>query len=262
MGTQGVRSILVTSPSPLEGKSLVSINLAITFAQAGKRVLLVDSDLRKPRIHKTFGLSPTVGLSNLLSSEDAVRLGEVVQKTEIENLYVLPSGPRPPNPAELLATEQMRGLLSEMEEMFDRVIFDTPPVVNVTDATILMHFVGGGLVVVRGFTTQRDLAQRASELLQGTQGRMMGVILNNADTPRGAYGYDGYYYYSSQYYYYGDSEEDMRKRGKKRSARAAREDGTASTSSPGKKTWRPWSKKKSEIRKEETTPNDHPDLPV
>ncbi len=262
MGTQGVRSILVTSPSPLEGKSLVSINLAITFAQAGKRVLLVDSDLRKPRIHRTFGLSPTVGLSNLLSSEDAVRLGDVVQKTEIENLYVLPSGPRPPNPAELLATERMRGLLSEMEEKFDRVIFDTPPVVNVTDATILMHFVGGGLVVVRGCTTQRDLARRASELLQGTQGRMLGVILNNADTPKGAYGYEGYYYYSSQYYYYGDSEEEMKKRGKKRAARTKREDEKASTARPRKKAWRPWVKKKPEIRMEETTPHDHPDWPV
>jgi len=247
MSTQGVRSILVTSPSPLEGKSLVSINLALTFAQAGKRVLLVDSDLRKPRIHKTFGLSPTVGLSNLLTSEDAMRLGEVIHKTDVENLYVLPSGPRPPNPAELLATERTRGLLNEMERTFDRVIFDTPPVVNVTDATILMHFVGGGLVVIRGFTTQRELAQRASELLQGTQGRMLGVILNNADTPRGAYGYDGYYYYSSQYYYYGDSEESSKKKSKKRSG-------------PAKKAWRPRIKKKPETHADETPPQDPPEL--
>ncbi len=262
MGTQGVRSILVTSPSPLEGKSLVSINLALTFAQAGKRVLLVDSDLRKPRIHKTFGLSPTVGLSNLLTSEDALRLGEVVQKTEIENLYVLTSGPRPPNPAELLATERMRGLLNEMEDMFDRVIFDTPPVVNVTDATILMHFVGGGLVVVRGFTTQRELAQRASELLQGTQGRMLGVILNNADTPKGAYGYEGYYYYSSQYYYYGDSEEDLKKRGKRRSSQRKGEDGKGSSARPARKSWKPWGRKKPEHRIEETSPHDRPDFPI
>ncbi len=261
-GAQGVRTILVTSPSPLEGKSLVSINLALTFAQAGKRVLLVDSDLRKPRIHKTFGLSPTVGLSNLLTSEDALRLGEVVQRTEVDNLYVLPSGPRPPNPAELLATGRMRGLLGEMEEMFDRIIFDTPPVVNVTDATILMHFVGGGLVVVRGFTTQRELAQRASELLQGTQGLMLGVILNNADTPRGAYGYDGYYYYSSQYYYYGDSEEDPKKRGKKRSNQRAPEGGKDTTSKASRKAWRPWGRKDSETRLEETSPHDQTDLPV
>lgn len=262
MDTQGVRSILVTSPSPLEGKSLVSINLALTFAQAGKRVLLVDSDLRKPRIHKTFGLSPTMGLSNLLTSEDAKRLGDVVLETEIDNLYVLPSGPRPPNPAELLATERMGGLLNEMEEMFDRVIFDSPPVVNVTDATILMHFVGGGLLVVRGFTTQRELAQRASELLQGTQGRMLGVILNNADTPKGAYGYDGYYYYSSQYYYYGDSEQDLTKRGKRRSNRAKGGDGKSSTAKPARKAWRPWGKKTAESPIEESTSHDPPDLPV
>jgi capsular exopolysaccharide synthesis family protein len=271
-GTQGIRSLLVTSPSPLEGKSLVSINLALTFAQAGKRVLLVDSDLRKPRIHKTFGLSPTVGLSNLLTSEDTMRLDEVVQPTRVENLYVLPSGPRPPNPAELLATERMRGLLREMEEMFDRVIFDTPPVVNVTDATILMHFVGGGLVVVRGFTTQRELARRASELLQGTQGRMLGVILNNADTPRGAYGYEGYYYYSSYYYYYGDSEEE-KKRGKRRSSRRKEGDGKAQAAHPSRaeaaaekpagKPWKPWGARQSEDPIEETTPtHDRPDLPV
>ena len=177
-----------------------------------------------------------------------MRLGEVVQRTDVENLYVLPSGPRPPNPAELLATERTRGLLNEMEQTFDRVIFDTPPVVNVTDATILMHFVGGGLVVIRGFTTQRELAQRASELLQGTQGRMLGVILNNADTPRGAYGYDGYYYYSSQYYYYADSEEGSKKRSKKRSGSAMQ------------KAWRPWSKRKPETHTDETPPQDPPEL--
>ena len=258
-GTQDVRSMLVTSPSPLEGKSLVSINLAITFAQAGKRVLLVDSDLRKPRIHKTFGLSPTIGLSNLLTSGGGVQLAEVVQETEVENLYVLPSGPRPPNPAELLATERMRGLLEEMEQVFDRVILDTPPVVNVTDATILMHFVGGGLVVIRGFTTQRDLAQRAAELLQGTQGNMLGVILNNADTPKGAYGYDGYYYYSSQYYYYGDSEEDGRKRRKQRRDQRTGEDGKTPAARHARKTWRPWGNKKSEVLKDQTTPQDPPE---
>lgn len=263
VGTQGVRSILVTSASPLEGKSLVSINLAVTFAQAGKRVLLVDSDLRKPRIHKTFGLSPTVGLSNLLSSEDPMRLGEVVQQTDLANLYVLTSGPRPPNPAELLATERMRGLIREMEEMFDRVIFDTPPVVNVTDAPILMHFVGGGLVVIRGFTTQRELAQRASELLLATQGRMLGVILNNADTPRGAYGYEGYYYYSSHYYYYGDSEEDAGKRGKKRADDRKGGDGKVATAARAGKARAPSGRRKSESSpKPSAGPHDSPDLPV
>jgi hypothetical protein len=102
-------------------------------------------------------------------------------------------------------------------------------------------------VVIRGFTTQRELAQRASELLQGTQGRMLGVILNNADTPRGAYGYDGYYYYSSQYYYYGDSEESSKKRSTK---------GTG----PAKKAWRPWTKKKPQTRTDETPPQDPPEL--
>ncbi len=270
MGTQGIRSILVTSPSPLEGKSLVSINLAITFAQAGKRVLLVDSDLRKPRLHKTFNLSPTVGLSNLLTGENPVEMEEAVQKTEIENLYVLTSGPRPPNPAELLATDRMQAFLARAEEAFDRVIFDTPPVVNVTDASILMHFVGGGLLVIRGFSTQRDLGRRASELLQATQGNMLGVILNNADTPRGAYGYDGYYYYSSYYYYYGDSDETGKRSKKKEKKRRKKADGTgkrrAETSpAPGKgKRLLPWSreKKKEVLTPGDSDPDQRPGLPV
>ena len=237
IGVQDVRSILVTSPSPLEGKSLVSINLAVTFAQAGQRVLLVDSDLRKPRIHKSFGLPASAGLSNLLAGEGGHRVEDLVHPTQVENLFVLPSGPRPPNPAELLATPRTAELIREMEKGFDRVILDTPPVVNVTDASILMHFVGGGLVVIRGFTTERDLARRASELLQGTQGRMLGVILNNADTPRGAYGYEGYYYYSSYYYYYGDSDDDTTKgRRRKRARKEARAD-VASAPEASRRSW-------------------------
>jgi len=248
---QETRSILVTSPSPLEGKSLVSINLAIAFAQAGKRVLLVDSDLRKPRLHKTFSLSPTVGLSNLLAGEGAQDLEEVIHPTPIENLWVLPCGPRPPNPSELMGTQRMRELVREMEQRFDKVIFDTPPAVNVTDCAVLMNFVGGAILVVRGFTTQRDLARRASEILRSTQGHVMGVILNNADTPRGAYGYDGYYYYSSYYYYYGDSDETGKKvRKKKRSDRRHSKSGgttdTAREATSRLPSWMPWGKQKSE----------------
>jgi len=219
VGAQGIRSFLVTSPSPLEGKSLVSINLAFAFAQTGKRVLLVDSDMRKPRLHKTFSIPPTSGLSNLLAGEGVSSLQAAVHKTEVQNLYVLPSGPRPPNPSELLATERMRNLIQQMEEEFDYVIFDTPPVINVTDSSILMHHVGGGLLVLRSFTTQRGFAQRAAELLSGTQGRLLGAILNNADIPKGAYGYEGYYYYYSSYdYYYGDSDGDVKRKRKKGSS--------------------------------------------
>ena len=261
-GMQGVRSFLVTSPSPLEGKSLVSINLAFTFAQAGKSVLLVDSDMRKPRLHKTFSISPTVGLSNLLAGEGVNGLEEAINKTEVENLFVLASGPRPPNPAELLATERMRELVREMEEKFDIVIFDTPPVVNVTDSSILMHFVGGGLVVVRAFNTQRGLAQRAAELLQGTQGRLLGVILNNADLPKGAYGYEGYYYYSSYYYYYGDSEEDRKPRSKKRFRKSKGEKGVDVEIASRWKPWSRWGKKKSDSEDKQQDPKDPPQIPA
>jgi len=263
-GAQDVRSFLVTSPSPLEGKSLVSINLAFTFAQAGLKVLLVDSDMRKPRLHKTFNVPPTVGLSNLLAGEGVGGLTEAVQPTRVENLFVLPSGPRPPNPAELLATKRMGTLVKEMEEKFDRVIFDTPPVVNVTDSSILMHFVGGGLIVVRSFNTQRGLAQRASELLQGTQGRLLGIILNNADTPKGAYGYEGYYYYSSYYYYYGDSEEQKNVRGKSRFRKRKGEAGKElRTTSSRWTSWIPWSKKKEEApEKQAENPAEPPQPPA
>lgn len=256
-GAQDVRSFLVTSPSPLEGKSLVSINLAFTFAQAGMKVLLVDSDMRKPRLHKTFDLPPSVGLSNLLAGEGVGGLNEAVHATRVENLFVLPSGPRPPNPAELLATKRMKALVREMEENFDRIIFDTPPVVNVTDSSILMHFVGGGLIVIRSFTTQRGLAQRASELLQGTQGRLLGIILNNADIPKGVYGYEGYYYYSSYYYYYGDSDEQKKSKGKKRFRRNKTEANKDARTTSRWTFWVPWSKKKDgSLEKQEA---DHPE---
>ena len=241
VGAQGIRSFLVTSPSPLEGKSLVSINLAFTFAQTGKRVLLVDSDMRKPRLHKTFSIPPSSGLSNLLAGEGATTLEEVVQKTAVENLFLLPSGPRPPNPAELLATERMRNLIVEMESKFDYVVFDTPPVINVTDSSILMHHVGGGLVVIRSFTTQRAFAQRASELLSGTQGRLLGVILNNADIPKGAYGYEGYYYYySNYYYYYGDSDGDVKQKKRKKRGAPWKRTGRPRGESEATSFWKSW----------------------
>jgi polysaccharide biosynthesis transport protein len=241
VGSQGIRSMLVTSPSPLEGKSLVSINLAFAFAQAGKRVLLVDSDMRKPRLHKTFSIAPTIGLSNLLAGEGAGVIDDACHETGIENLFLLPSGPRPPNPAELLATDRMRELIQHLEERFDYVIFDTPPVVNVTDSSILMHLVDGGLLVVRSFTTQRGLAQRAAELLSGTQGRVLGVIMNNADLPKGAYGYEGYYYYySSYYYYYGDSDGDTTKKRRRKEAPWKRRGGGGSGDGRPSSFWRSW----------------------
>jgi succinoglycan biosynthesis transport protein ExoP len=270
---QETKSLLVTSPSPLEGKSLVSINLAVAFAQAGKRVLLVDSDLRKPRLHKTFGLAPTVGLSNLLAGEGVRDLDEAVQETSIENLFVLPCGPRPPNPSELLGTDRMRDLVAEMEEKFDKVIFDTPPTVNVTDSSVLLNFVDGAILVVRGFTTQRELARRAAELLQTGRGRVLGVILNNADTPKGAYGYDGYYYYSSYYYYYGDSDETgkrvrkRRRRSEGRRAGAAAEAAGAAADAAREvgarlSSWLPWAKKKTTAPASDRRPDDEVSPPT
>ena len=220
-GTDGsLKHFLVTSSSPKEGKTLVSVNLAVTMAQSGKKVLLVDADMRKPRVHKVFRLPAAPGLSNLLVREGVSSTEEAIQSIkDVENLSFLPCGPIPPNPAELLSSVRMRELLKEFDALFDVVIFDTPPVINVTDSVILSQYVHGAIMVVRSFSTQREFARRAKELLTQSQGKVLGVVLNNVDIPRGGYySYDSYYYYQQYYYYYSDdNKKKVRKRRRRRS---------------------------------------------
>jgi len=187
---QQVKTLVVTSSGPSEGKSLTSANLAAVFAQAGQKTLLVDADMRKPTIHKTFQLSNKAGLSTLLSTEES--LAEVAQKTQIENLSITTSGPKPPNPSELLGSEKMNQIMEEARDLFDIVIFDMPPVVTVTDAQIMSSKVDGTLLVIRENWTRKDALSKAKELLDLVKARVLGVVYNGSSQDKD----QAYYYYS------------------------------------------------------------------
>lgn len=192
-----VRSLLVTSAGPSEGKTTVATSLAITMAQAGQRIVLVDCDLRRPRVHRLFSVSNDYGVTSALleSPEDVV-----VHESEVQNLSVLPSGPLPPNPAELLHSDAFRALIEHLGQRFDRVIIDSPPVLPVTDAAVLSTRVDGALLVVRASATTREVAQRAARSLRDVGGRIVGVVLNAVDLESRRYGFYRYYYYRREGY--------------------------------------------------------------
>ncbi|MCD5324118.1 MULTISPECIES: CpsD/CapB family tyrosine-protein kinase [Pontibacillus] len=185
------RTILVTSAGPGEGKSMTAANVATVFAQQGKKVLLIDADLRKPTIHYTFRVSNLTGLSNYLVGQN--KLSDIVFQSEVENLSVMPCGPIPPNPAEILGSNAMTNLIEEAKNNYDMVIFDTPPVLAVTDSQILANACDGVLLVVRSKQTQHEAAQKAKELLINAQAKLLGVVLNGKNIKKSNY----YYYYGS-----------------------------------------------------------------
>ncbi|MFT5991376.1 MAG: succinoglycan biosynthesis transport protein ExoP, partial [Bradymonadia bacterium] len=199
-----LRSMLVTSPGPREGKTTTTLNMGAVMAQAGTRVLIVDSDLRRPRIHRSFGLDNDKGLSSMLMHGAAGE--DVICKTEVENLDILPSGPLPPNPAELLDSPRFAAVLKELMGMYDRVIFDSPPVTPVTDAAIVSGYVDGVVLVVRSGVTMRSLLARTLEQLSAVNADIIGSVMNDVDITRRSTGY--YYYYYRHYgEYYGQDEE-------------------------------------------------------
>jgi protein-tyrosine kinase len=187
-----IRSIMVTSASPGEGKSTTTANLAIVFAQQGKRVLLVDSDLRKPTMHYTFRVNNTIGLTNVLTRQ--ATLVEAIQATDVEKLDLLSSGPIPPNPAELLSSRMMEQMLAEAYEHYDLVIFDSPPVLAVTDAQILANQCQGTVLVVKSGQTELEKALKAKELLEAAKAKLLGAVLNNKTMESSSY----YYYYGRE----------------------------------------------------------------
>ena len=205
--------IMLTSAGPGEGKTLTSANLAATMAQSGSKVILLDCDLRRPRVHKIFNLSRDVGISNILAgSMDA---SELVIKTEIENLSVIPSGPVPPNPSELLGSQRMRKLVEVLRQHYDRVIIDSSPITAVTDASVLCDVVDGVVVVVRSGRTVRDVVKHALDSLHVVKAKILGAALNGVNI-----GKEGYYYYQYNYYYYGeDGEKKKKTRKQKRSSK-------------------------------------------
>ncbi|OZU88247.1 capsular biosynthesis protein [Virgibacillus indicus] len=184
-------SMLVTSSGPGEGKSMTTANLAVVYAQQGKKVLLIDADLRKPTVHYTFRLDNLRGLSNVLVGENT--LNETINRTDVENLDVISCGPIPPNPAELLASRKMNHLLKEAKMSYDIVIFDTPPVLAVTDAQILANIVDGSLLVIRSKHTEVEAATKAKEALEPAKAKLLGTVLNDREKKHSNY----YYYYGT-----------------------------------------------------------------
>jgi succinoglycan biosynthesis transport protein ExoP len=189
-----VRTLLVTSASPMEGKSITLANMGVVFAQNGLRTVLVDSDLRRPVLHKIFQVSNRVGLSNTLLAPVAKLSEEAIQPTEIENLRVMTSGPLPPNPSELLGSARMSQLIGELTEFADVVIFDSPPVLSATDAALLANRLDATILVADAGRTRRETALRAVDQLQRAGSNLLGGVVNRLQKKSG-----GYYYY---YHYY------------------------------------------------------------
>ncbi|KGK89561.1 CpsD/CapB family tyrosine-protein kinase [Clostridium sp. HMP27] len=193
-----IKSLVITSSGPNEGKSTTACNLAIVMAQTGSKTILIDCDQRKPSIHKVFGLSNECGLSNILADE--VEFKDAVYKTQIENLEMLPSGTKPPNPSEILSSEKMKRFLQRLKEKYDSIIIDTPPIVAVTDAQLLSTYVDGCILVVASGQTDRGAAMKAKGLLDKVGAKILGVVLNKVDTSnKGYYGARYYNYYSEDY---------------------------------------------------------------
>lgn len=193
-----LRSVLITSAGPGEGKSVVASNLAVAFAQSGKRTVLVDIDLRRPTVHQRFGVSNregvTTGIINGLAEA-------ILSESRIPNLWILPSGPIPPNPAELLGSHSMKRLVTQLTQWADMVIFDAPPVIAVTDSCVVAPLVDGVLLVVKLGVADKNMTLRAKQLLSNVKANIIGSVANGVDNNSGY----GYYYY---HYYHDDKRLD------------------------------------------------------
>lgn len=195
------RTILITSALPREGKTTTSVNTAIVLAQKGTRVLLVDADLRRPSVHKALGIGPRVGLSNVLTGGATLEQA-VVRSPMLPNLFVLPAGTPPPNPAELMASSQMFDLLAELREQYDHVVLDTPPTLSVTDAVVLSTRADAVVLVIRSSQTTKPALRRARDILAQVNARVAGVLLNavNLDSPDYSYYYEYQGKHGQRYY--------------------------------------------------------------
>lgn len=190
-----LQTIALTGCTPNEGKSTTIANLAVVLTQAGKSVLLIDCDMRNPTVHKNFNLSNKVGLSSCISMGTA--LSDAVQKTSIEGLYALTGGVIPPNPSELLGSEQMKNVLQRAKEQYDYVLIDTPPVMPVTDALIVSRFVDGMILVIASAEVKVEMARDVKNQLVNAGANILGVVLNKVRSEHHGYGYGYYYYYGN-----------------------------------------------------------------
>lgn len=187
-----VHSLMITSSTMSEGKSTISANLAASFAKQGYRTLLVDADFRRPTIKSTFKVASSKGITNYLTTKE-FSLNDITFRTTERNLFVMPSGPIPPNPSELLGSSKMKKLISAVQEQMDIVIFDAPPILSVTDAQVLATNVDATILVVRKKQVQREEVAQAVELLNHVHGKILGTIFN--DVPSSTTGYYEYYGY-------------------------------------------------------------------
>jgi succinoglycan biosynthesis transport protein ExoP len=205
-----LKTMVVTSPSPQEGKTTTAINLGVTMAEAGGRVLIVDTDMRRPRLHRSFGVPNQTGISSVIVGK--ATLEEAIKHTDVPNLDVLPCGPVPPNPSELLHTDRFGVVLAEMAKLYDRIILDSPPTSAVTDPAVLGNLADGVVLVIKAGETTREAAMHARRQLATAKARLFGVVVNAIDFSNPAYGYE--YYYRNYYRYgytYGNAPADQQK---------------------------------------------------
>lgn len=211
-----IKTIVVTSTGPSEGKTITAANLAVVMAQGGSKVLIIDADLRRPAIDKVFGVNNKVGLTNLLVENK--KFEEIVQRDDVEGLDLIPSGPIPPNPAELLGSQKFKNFLNLISQSYDYIIIDTPPCGSLTDAAIIGRIVDGVILVAAAGEVQIEAIQQAKENLQKVNANIIGVVLNKVKRQTSSYYY--YYYY---YYYYQDENGEIIKK-KKVGRRRKRDD--------------------------------------
>jgi len=203
------RTILITSASPSEGKTITVVNLGVAMANAGSRVLILDCDMRRPRIHKIFGLDRKIGVSSILVGTGNDK--DAIVPSSVENLDILPVGPIPPNPSEIIGSKKMDLLLNALKKQYDRVLIDSPPISAVTDAVILAQMADSLLLVVRAGETPRQIIQHALAQVRNVNANILGAILNAVSVGR-----DSYYYYQYYYYYYGDDGDRKKKHQRKK----------------------------------------------
>jgi polysaccharide biosynthesis transport protein len=192
------RRLLVSSAAPMEGKTTVACSIAIALAQGGQRVCIIDCDLRRPRIHRIFDRAGDVGVTNVILGEATV--DEVAKPSLVQNLWAVPAGPVPPNPADMLHSERFRKFLDDLSDRFDRVVIDSPPIAAVTDSAVLSTLADGTVFVVRAFKTSRQLARQGLRILHDVDARVVGAVLNAVDLSNREYGYYHYYYYKRDGY--------------------------------------------------------------
>lgn len=195
MVNKKLQTMVITSATPSSGKSTISANLAATFASKNKKVLLVDADLRKPTVHKTFNVRNRDGLTTLLTDDNA-KVEDVIYRTDIEGLSILTSGVIPPNPAELLASDRMLEIRDEMKTLFDLIIFDSPPILPVTDSQVLASETEGVVFVIPKGRVKIEEVLKAKELLDMSKTNILGAIMNRVEASGDNYSY-----------YYGNKEE-------------------------------------------------------